>query len=170
MGQHLPFVVGRPAGVDLAVADIWLKRRRRPFLKRVRRLDVVVAVDERHRRPGNGGRLGVNDRMAIRFDQVDGEAQLRQMVAKPLGRAADIPLERGVGADAGDSQQCQQIALELPAVVVNMLKRLFKHGGFGVERVRICGPFGQRERNQYNGPTPSALRPSRPSNLAKRRE
>ena len=41
---HLPFVVDRAAGIEVAVALRGLKGRRHPFVKRVRGLDVVMAI------------------------------------------------------------------------------------------------------------------------------
>ncbi len=42
--EHLAFVVGRAAGVDVAVADGRLERRADPLVERLGRLHVVVAV------------------------------------------------------------------------------------------------------------------------------
>ena len=53
--EHLPLVVGRAAGVEVAVAHGRLERGRDPFVQRVGRLHVVVAVDQHrraHRRRG----------------------------------------------------------------------------------------------------------------------
>ena len=50
--EDLALVVGRPARVDLAVADRGLERRRLPQVERIDRLHVVVAVEEDRRRAG----------------------------------------------------------------------------------------------------------------------
>jgi hypothetical protein len=44
--HHLAFVVDRAAGVEVAVALGGLEGRREPFVERVGRLHIVVAVDE----------------------------------------------------------------------------------------------------------------------------
>ena len=49
VGEHLPLVVGGPPGVEVAVADGRLERRREPGLQRLGGLDVVVAVDQDRR-------------------------------------------------------------------------------------------------------------------------
>jgi hypothetical protein len=61
--EHLPLVVGRPARVDLAVADGRLEGRRLPQLERIDRLHVVVAVEEDGRRTLGAEPLGVDDGM-----------------------------------------------------------------------------------------------------------
>ena len=72
--EHLPLVVGRAAGVEVAVADRRLEGRRDPLVERIGRLHVVVAVDQHRRRAGHRRRLGIDDRMAGRLDQFDREA------------------------------------------------------------------------------------------------
>ena len=62
--EHLAFVVGRAAGVDVAVADGRLERRADPFVERLGRLHVVVAIDEHDRLAGHRRRLGIDERMA----------------------------------------------------------------------------------------------------------
>ena len=70
VGEHLAFVVRRAAGVDLAVADLRLEGGRFPFVERIGRLDVVVAIDECGGRAGCVEPLAVHDRIALRFDEL----------------------------------------------------------------------------------------------------
>ena len=49
MREHLPFVVGRAAGIEIAVAARWFKRGRNPFVERVNGLHVVMPIDEHGR-------------------------------------------------------------------------------------------------------------------------
>ena len=53
--EELAFVVGGAAGVEIAVADDGLKRRRDPFLQRIGRLDVVMAIEQQRRFAGRAG-------------------------------------------------------------------------------------------------------------------
>ena len=53
--EHLPLVVGRPAGVELPVANRRLEGRAEPLVQRVGRLNVVVPVDEQGGPPGTSG-------------------------------------------------------------------------------------------------------------------
>ena len=62
--EQLALVVGGAAGVEFAVAAGGLERGRRPFLQRLDRLHVVMAVDQ-------GGR-GAGNRRAIRRTPSDG--------------------------------------------------------------------------------------------------
>ena len=87
MREHLPFVVGRAAGVDVAVADGRLERRADPFVQRIGRLHVVVAVDQHDRLAGDGGGFGVNQRMAGRGDRFGLEAERSELRSDPLGGA-----------------------------------------------------------------------------------
>ena len=62
----LAFVVDSAARVEIAVALRWLEGRRSPFVQRVGRLDVVVAVEQDSRRglPSGVQPVGVDERMA----------------------------------------------------------------------------------------------------------
>ena len=81
--EHLAFVVGRAAGVDVAVADGRLERRADPFVERLGRLHVVVAVDQGDRFAGHRRRLGVDQRVAGRGDQFGRQAQICRIAWRP---------------------------------------------------------------------------------------
>ena len=67
--EHLTLVVGRAAGVQLAVPDRRLERRRFPQVERIDRLDVVVAVKEDRRGPWRSQPVSVHHRIARSVDQ-----------------------------------------------------------------------------------------------------
>ena len=60
---HLALVVGRAAGVDVAVAQGGLKRRRVPYFQRIGRLNVVMPVAQHGGLAGSVQPVGVNQRM-----------------------------------------------------------------------------------------------------------
>jgi hypothetical protein len=96
--------------VEVAVAHLGLERRRPPLVERVDRLDIVVAVDE-----GRGQRrihepLGVDRRVAGRFDEFGAvEADLAGLRGEILGVAPHVGGVRRVGRDARDSQSGDQL-------------------------------------------------------------
>src|SRR6266508_1885285 len=95
----------------MAVADGRLKRRRGPCLERIRRLDVVVAVD-RQVRPALPA-LGVGDDSGEAvLDDVDDlrlEARALEPVAQPSGVAHAVLATLGQRADGWDAQLFDQV-------------------------------------------------------------
>ena len=106
--EHLAFVVGGAAGVDVAVAAHGLERRRRPLLQRIGRLNVVMPVDQRRRGPGDVRRLAVDQRMAAGGNHLVAETELVELVGHPGCRPLHVRLPLRVGADAGDPQEFAQ--------------------------------------------------------------
>ena len=88
---------------------------RDPFVERIGRLHVVVAVDQHDRLAGHRRRLGIDERMAGRFDQFGRQAQLLELRRHPLGRPAHVAGVARIGADAGDAQQVGQVVARTPA-------------------------------------------------------
>ncbi len=85
----LAFVVGRSARVDVVVADGGLERRRFPFVQRIGRLDVVMAVQQESRFAGRAQPLGVDQRVAFAFDELRLlQAGLIEFAADKLGSLA----------------------------------------------------------------------------------
>ena len=67
--NHLPFVVDCTAGIDVAVALGWLEGRREPFVERIGRLHIVVAVDEHRGLAGGVQPVSVDQGMAFAFNE-----------------------------------------------------------------------------------------------------
>ncbi len=65
---HLALVVGGAARVDVAVADGRLEGRRMPQLQRIGRLDVVVAVAQHGGLAGGVEPVGIDQRVARRWE------------------------------------------------------------------------------------------------------
>ena len=65
----LALVVAGAAGVDVVAADLGLEGRRVPLVQRIGRLHVVVAVEEDRGLAGRAEPLGVDQRIALAFDQ-----------------------------------------------------------------------------------------------------
>ena len=134
--EELALVVARAAGVDPVVLVARLERRSDPLVQRVRRLDVVVAIDE------HGGRVraGVqpvagDDRVAARLVQlrvVDPDPG--QLVGHPLRGAAHVVPAVGIGADRLDAQELVQAAHVLVGVVAQVGK-----GGVDAARPIVMG-------------------------------
>ena len=90
--EHLPLVIGGPAGVELAVPHRGRERLGDPLVERVGGLDVVVAVDQECRPVRNPGTLRPDHRVARSLDDVHHRtAQAAQVGAQPLGGPPAIP-------------------------------------------------------------------------------
>ncbi len=109
--EDLPLVVGRAAGVELAVALCRLERWSRPLGERVRRLHVVVSVDQQRRRTGNVGTFGPNDRMCVAAKKRDVvTAETPQLGADPLCGGTAILVVCGQCRDGRNPQKLVQLA------------------------------------------------------------
>jgi hypothetical protein len=108
--EHLALVIGRPAGVDLAVAHGRLERRRRPQVHRIHRLHVVVAVEEDRRPPRRAEPVAVDDRVSRRVEQGNVlQPGAAQRLGGPLGRPPYIRRMLWQRADAGNCQILLQL-------------------------------------------------------------
>jgi hypothetical protein len=112
-GVELPLVVGRAAGVEPAVPQGRLERRRLPLLFRPRRLDVEVPVDE-HRRSATRRSLGRpkladDERERLRLDQLRVAACGADEVAHPLPGAPHVILVSRIGADRRNPEERREL-------------------------------------------------------------
>ena len=124
--EQRPFVVGRAARVQPALAQRGTKRRTVPLVDRVFWLDVVMSVDQRGRRAGGGQPLGVHDARAGRGHDPDGErSRRREPRGDPRRRGVQVGGVHGLGADAGDRGELDQLGEDS---VVRALEAR-KHGG-----------------------------------------
>ena len=106
----LALVVAGAAAVEVAVALGWLEGRRDPLVLGVGGLDVVVAVEERGGLAGGVQPVGVDQRMALGFDQPRVlEADAGQLGQDKLGGAAAIALVLGQRGDGRNAQQILQL-------------------------------------------------------------
>ena len=120
MDQHLPLVVGGAPAEQQAVALGGLERRAVPFLKRLDRLDVVMAVDQ----DGGGGRVRGRPFGEDRGQPAgrcfphlgDAEAGGAEMSCQPFGAAAHVAVPVRVGGDRGYRQPLLQVVDELARV------------------------------------------------------
>ena len=113
MSEHLPLIVGGSPGVEIPVADGRLERRREPWLERLGRLDIVVAVDQERRLARGTQPFGVDDRMPLRRDQLGFQPHGRQVVANEGRRSLRILVVIRLGADAGNPDQVLELLLEV---------------------------------------------------------
>ena len=105
MGEHLPLVVDRPTSIEVAVPLRGLKRRRKPLVQRVRRLDVVMAVGQAGRLPGGMQPISINQRVTGGFDDPDiFEANARQLGGQALGGPADVTFVLGKRRNGRDTE------------------------------------------------------------------
>ena len=108
--QHRPLVVGDAAGVEAAVAHRRRPRRAVPFVERVGRLHVVVSVHQHRRLARRAQPLAVDDRVAAGGKRAHRERTGRRHSRRdPACRPIDVGCVRGIGADARDRRELDEL-------------------------------------------------------------
>ena len=108
LNVDLSLVVAGAAREDVVAADFGLEGRGLPFVQRIGRLHVVVAVKENGGLAGRAQPFGVDQRVAAAgiFDQFRGShAGGAQLVQGEVGGAADVGLVFRQRADRGDAEE-----------------------------------------------------------------
>jgi hypothetical protein len=118
VGVHLAFVVGRTAGIEIAVALGGFEGRGFPEVEGVGRLDVEMAITEDGRLAGGVQPVGVDQGMALGFDDFDVfEAGVAEFGGYVLGGAVGIVIVLGESGDAGDAEEFLQFFEEARLVL-----------------------------------------------------
>ncbi len=134
---HLTLIVGRAAGINVAVAQGGFKRRGDPFFQRIGRLDVVMPVAQHRRFAGSVQPVRINQRMPRGGDHLDVfHARFAQAGGHKLGRAAHIGGVFRERADAGNPQQFLQLFQQALAVGLDKIVC-----GLGHNPLYAGGPF-----------------------------
>jgi hypothetical protein len=108
--QEVALVVARAAGVQAAVADRGIERIRRPERARIRRLHVVVAVDQHRGRIGPArAQLAGAKRVAESALHLGAAAGGSDALAGPVGRALEIGGIASAGGDRGNAEPVAQL-------------------------------------------------------------
>ena len=131
VGQMLPLVVGRAAGIEGAVFNAGFERRGLPQFERLRRLHIVVAVDE------EGGLLrirlgsaGHHDGVAVGFMDRGVQREASGSVSNPLGCGTEIRRVLRLGADTRKAHVVAERVDELGLVFFEVLENRV-HGRSG---------------------------------------
>ena len=141
--EHLPLVVGSAAAIETAVAQRRLERRRCPFVERLGRLDVVVAVDQKCRGARRMQPVRRDDRMASRAsDPHVLQADHAQVVGQPRRASPQILGVPRLRADAGKADERRKLR----------------------DEARLRGPRLRRSR-RGRGPAAGGLRRANPPAL-----
>ena len=115
--EDLTLVVGRPARVDLAVADGRLEGRRFPQLQRIDGLHVVMPVEEDRRRAFRAQPVAVDDRIARGIDEAHVlQPDAAHLFGAPIGAAFDVGGVLRQRADARNREEPLEL-LEIAVAV-----------------------------------------------------
>ncbi len=142
---ELALVVDGAASEEPPVANLRLERGRGPEIERLRRLHVVVTVDQ------DGGSIFARAAILAEYDGVPGglldldiEPRVPHALGQPFGGPAGVGIVLGAGAHAGDAEEFEELlaeAREIPVyegVAVVHLGLRCSHGGlewpFSVDR------------------------------------
>ncbi len=107
---HLPFVVGRTAGVNISIAQNGLKRRRLPQLQRIGRLHIVMPITQHRRLSWSVQPIGVNQRMLGRGNDRDVlKPRARQAIGDKFRGPVDVSFILRQRADARNPQKRKQL-------------------------------------------------------------
>ena len=127
--HQLPFVVsGAASSDDLAgwcVFNRWLERRSIPQLKRIDRLHVVMAIEQKVRAVAFTGMFADNHRMPGSLVTFGIESYCRQIIHQPISRPHTRVCVSRVRRDAVNSQQLKQPRRRR----LNILINVFENGG-----------------------------------------
>ena len=142
---ELALVVGHAPGIDPPVANGRLERRALPEVERRLRLHVEVPVGDDRRRPIGVLRrpnLSDHERVFLGLHDFRLATCRADEVAHPLGSAHDLARPRGIGADARDAE-------ELEELLHPFLRRLGHGGGvysamLGAEQMGVRAAIGRR--------------------------
>src|SRR5262245_53113798 len=79
----------------------------------IRRLHVVVTVDQNGRLAGHVGALGPDDRMRFAGEELHlGTPQTPEVIAQPFGRVPAVRCMTGIGGDAGNPEEDLELVEE----------------------------------------------------------
>jgi hypothetical protein len=141
--EELPFVVHRSASEDLSVAHGWLERRRCPQLERLRRLDIVVAVDENGRRAGRVPPLADDNRVAGGRIDLRRHTDFVEGCIHPLRRAPRVGVVVRLRAHARDAEKLEQLVMDARIVVGEKSLEIRRNGCLTASSVaRAPNSFG----------------------------
>ena len=123
--EHLAFVIGCAAGIQIAVANGRLESAADPIFQGLGRLHVVVPVYKHDRCSADLRCLCIDHGMPLGFDQANLQSGLLQLVLDPVTCPANLAGFLAVAADAGDSQPIDQVIQMALAVVHQDRTKLF---------------------------------------------
>ena len=138
--HHLALVVRRAARHDAPprrrVGKARLERLGLPQVERVRRLHVVMAIEQHMRRAGARG-AGMSDDHGVARRRAHGrcKAKSRQLIANPLRGALALRLVGGVGGHRGDFEQLEQPRQRGVEVGVKLGKGGVERGQLGLRKL-----------------------------------
>ena len=90
LDEHLPFIVAGAARENVVAADLGVERRRLPFVERIGRLHVVVAIEKERGLAGRAQPFRVDERVAFAFDQLPRSDPPQKFVPREFGRAPHV--------------------------------------------------------------------------------
>ena len=124
--MDLALVIGGATGQDPVANNDGLERRRGPELRRVHRLDIVMAVDEHGRGVRGVQPVRIDDGMTTRLERL-GMLQARggQVVDQPVRRP---PAVARVLRERRDARDPQEVLVGLQASVAGACQVNFKGG------------------------------------------
>ena len=130
MGEHLPLVVDRAPGIEIAVALGGLERGRKPLVERVGRLDVVMAIGQAGGLAGGVQPVPIDQRMTGGLDHPDMlQANALQFPGQALGGQADVARVLGKGRNGRNTEQRFEFLEETRLLATGKLERGW-HGWF----------------------------------------
>jgi hypothetical protein len=123
--MNLALVVGRAATIDVAVADGGLKGGRSPKVQRLGGLDIIVAIKKDGRFAGSFEGFGINERVEIGGDNLDGfEARGTKAIGNPVGAAFDVAFMFAFGTDRRNTEEIVKLVQMLLAATFDKFSKV----------------------------------------------
>ena len=127
VSEVLPLVVARAAGVQVASANLRIERRCGPQLQRIRRLHIVVAVDEKMRPAAGalarGGQR--DDRVAVSLVYPGLQSDRFAVIGQPAGAGGHVFFVHTLRRDTWKTQILDQLVDEPLLVGLEVVGDLF---------------------------------------------
>src|ERR1051326_3977228 len=115
--KYLPLVIGSAPGIEGPITFGGLKGRGHPFTYRVRRLNVVMAVDENRWLSRNFRALSPYHRVGFAAEHFDlGTSEVLEVIADPFTGTPAVAGVRRIGRYTGDAQERLELVQETRAL------------------------------------------------------
>src|SRR5439155_5638784 len=149
---ELPFVVHGTARIDVVVTLGRLKRRRNPFVQRVRRLHVVVRITQRCRFTRRFNPVSVDQRMTLSRNDLDMlQADSSHLGSHKVRGLLHIGLVLSQGTDTGDAKQILQLGQKPLLITTGIIHSRGSHKLYSLSRKRTRSIYPSLKRLSIPG-------------------
>ena len=149
---ELPFVVHRAARINVVVALRRFKRRRNPFIERIRRLHIVVRITQGCRFTRRFNPVGVDERMTFSRNDFDMlQADSPHLGSHKFCSLLHIGLVLSQSTDTGDAKQILQLGQKSLLITAGIIHCRGSHKLRSLSRKRTRSVYPSLKRLSIPG-------------------